>query len=78
MTKDDVLFGYRQQLFAEAARTNVSAAFQPIGVHGATYYAWEKWGGIVVSANGVWKVLCRPGLNIRAKRLGLIAGHAAP
>ena len=22
MTKDDVLFGYRQQLFAEAARTN--------------------------------------------------------
>ena len=25
MTKDDVLFGYRQQLFAEAARTSVSA-----------------------------------------------------
>jgi DNA-binding CsgD family transcriptional regulator len=24
MTKDDVLFGYRQALFAEAARTNVS------------------------------------------------------
>lgn len=47
-------------------------------MHRSTYYAWEKWGGIVVSANGVWKVLCRPGLNIRAKRLGLIAGHAAP
>ncbi len=26
MAKDDVLFGYRQQLFAEAARTSVSAA----------------------------------------------------
>jgi hypothetical protein len=35
----------------------------------------EKWGGIVVSANGVWKVLCRHGLNTRAKRLGLIAGY---
>ena len=35
-------------------------------------------GGIVVSPNGVWKVLCRHGLNTRAKRLGLIAGYAAP
>jgi transposase InsO family protein len=40
--------------------------------------AREKWGGIVVSANGVWNVLCRHGLNTRAKRLGLIAGYAAP
>jgi hypothetical protein len=38
----------------------------------------RRWGGIVVSANGVWKVLCRHGLNTRAKRLGLIAGNAAP
>src|SRR5437660_12826642 len=38
----------------------------------------EKWGGIVVSPNGVWKVLCRHGLSTRAKRLGLIAGYAAP
>ena len=38
----------------------------------------EKWGGIVVSPNGVWKVLCRHGLNTRAKRFGLIAGYAAP
>jgi transposase InsO family protein len=38
----------------------------------------EKWGGIIVSPNGVWKVLCRHGLNTRAKRLGLIAGYAAP
>ena len=133
MTKDDVLFGYRQQLFAEAARTNVSAACRMFGVHRSTYYAWkrqvdrhglemlrprerrrpqmpnalpkmieerivsfsiahpglgprrvaselarEKWGGIIVSPNGVWKVLCRHGLNTRAKRLGLIAGYAAP
>ncbi len=133
MTKDDVLFGYRLQLFAEAGRTNVSAACRTFGVHRLTYYAWkrqvdrhglemlrprerrrpqmpnalpkmieerivafsiahpglgpkrvaselarEKWGAIIVSPNGVWKVLCRHGLNTRAKRLGLIAGYAAP
>jgi transposase InsO family protein len=133
VTKDDVLFGYRLQLFAEAARTNVSAACRTVGVHRSTYYAWkrqvdrhglemlrprerrapqmpnqlpkmveerilsfaiahpglgpkrvaselarEKWGGIVVSANGVYKVLRRHGLNTRAKRLGLVAGYAAP
>jgi transposase InsO family protein len=133
MTKDDVLFGYRLQLFAEAARTSVSAACRTFGIHRSTYYAWkrqvdrhglemlrprerrrpqmpnqlpkmveerivsfslahpglgpkrvaselarQKWGGIVVSPNGVWKVLCRHGLNTRAKRLGLIAGYAAP
>jgi hypothetical protein len=38
----------------------------------------QKWGGIVVSPNGVWKVLCRHGLNTRAERLGPIAGYAAP
>lgn len=133
MTKDDVLFGYRQALFAEAARTSVAQACRRFGVHRSTYYAWKrqvdrhglemlrprerrrpkmpnqlpkmveerivafslghpglgprrvsgelrrpKWGGIVVSPNGVWKVLCRHGLNTRAKRLGLIAGYAAP
>ncbi len=133
MTKDDVLFGYRLQLFAEAGRTNVSAACRTFGVHRSTYYAWkrqvdrhglemlrprerrppkmpnqlpamieervlsfsiahpglgpkrvsselarEKWGAIMVSPNGVWKVLCRHGLNTRAKRLALIAGYAAP
>ena len=44
----------------------------------ASELAREKWGGIVVSPNGVWKVLHRHGLNTRAKRLGLIAGYAAP
>jgi transposase InsO family protein len=133
MTQDDVLFGYRLQLFDLAARTTVAHACRTFGVHRSTYYAWKrqvdrhglemlrprerrrpqmpnqlpkmieqrivsfaiahpglgpkrvaselarpKWGGIVVSGNGVWKVLCRHGLNTRAKRLGLIAGYAAP
>lgn len=42
MTKDDVLFGYRLQLFAEAARTSVSAANRTFGVHRSTYYAWKR------------------------------------
>ena len=133
MTQDDVLFGYRLQLFDLAARTSVTHACRTFGVHRSTYYAWKrqvdrhglemlqparaapaadaqplpqmieerilsfaiahpglgprrvapswrgaKWGGIVVSANGVWKVLRRHGLNTRAKRLGLVAGYAAP
>jgi transposase len=133
MTQDDVLFGYRQQLFAEAARTNVTAACRTFGVHRSTYYAWKrqverhglevlrprerrrpkmpnqlskmveerilsfsiahpglgpkrvaselrrsKWGGIVISPNGVWKVLRRHGLSTRAKRFALVAGYAAP
>lgn len=44
----------------------------------ASELARENWGGIIVSPNGVWKVLCCHGLNTRAKRLGLIAGYAAP
>jgi transposase InsO family protein len=133
MTQDDVLFGYRLQLFDLAARTTVAHACRTFGVHRSTFYVWkrqvdrhglellrprerrrpqmpnqlpkmieerivsfslahpglgpkrvaselrrEKWGGIVVSPNGVWKVLRRHGLNTRAKRLGLIAGYAAP
>lgn len=133
MTKDDVLFGYRLQLFALAAQTTVAHACRTFGVHRSTYYAWkrqvdrhglemlrprerrrpqmpnqlpkmieqrivafsiahpglgpkrisaelarQKWGAIIVSPNGVWKVLRRHGLNTRAKRLGLIAGYAAP
>jgi transposase InsO family protein len=38
----------------------------------------EKWGGIVVSANGVWRCLRRHGLNTRHKRLALVAGYRAP
>jgi len=37
-----------------------------------------KWGGITISASGVYRVLRRHGLNTRAKRLSLVAGYAAP
>ena len=36
------------------------------------------WGGLEVSANGVWLCLRRHGLNTRSKRLSLVAGYAAP
>jgi transposase InsO family protein len=39
--------------------------------------AREKWGGLRISANGVWRVLRRYGLNTRTRRLALIAGYAA-
>ncbi len=38
----------------------------------------ERWGGLVVSHNGVWRCLRRHGLNTRARRLALVAGYAAP
>ena len=44
----------------------------------ASELAREKWGGIVVSANGVWRCLRRHGLNTRSKRLSLVAGYRAP
>jgi transposase len=133
VSHDDVLFGYRLQLFDLAGRTSVSHACRTFGVHRSTYYRWkaqvdryglevlrprerrrpkmpnqlpamveerivsfaiahpgcgprriaselrrEKWGGIVVSPNGVWRCLRRHGLNTRAKRLSLIAGYRAP
>lgn len=40
--------------------------------------AQERWGGIVVSPNGVWRVLRRHGLSRRMSRLSLVAGYAAP
>ena len=133
MTEDDVLFGYRLQLFDLAARTTVSNACRVFGVHRSTYYRWKQqvdqsglemlrprerrrpampnqlphvieerivafslghpglgprrvaamlarpeWGGLVVSANGVYKALRRHGISTRAKRLALIAGYRAP
>src|SRR3954468_20337030 len=41
MTEDDVLFGYRLQLFDLAARTTVSDACRVFGVHRSTYYRWK-------------------------------------
>jgi transposase InsO family protein len=133
MSQDDVLFGYRLQLFDLAGRVGVAGACRTFGVHRSTYYAWkrkvdrhglemlrprerrrprmpnqlsslverrivafalaypgfgprriaaelarDKWGGIIVSANGVWRCLRRHGLNTRAKRLSLVAGYRAP
>jgi transposase InsO family protein len=37
-----------------------------------------RWGAIVVSPNGVWRVLRRHGLSRRISRLSLVAGYAAP
>ena len=42
MTQDDVLFGYRLQLFALAARTTVSSPCRTFGVHRSTYYRWKR------------------------------------
>src|SRR5689334_24070535 len=133
MTQDDVLFGYRLQLFALAGQRGVSEACRLMGVHRSTYYRWKRevdrhglemlrprerrrpvmpnqlsvlvehkvvafalghpglgprriasrlarpeWGGLRVSPNGVYKTLARHGLNTRARRLALIAGHRAP
>jgi transposase InsO family protein len=44
----------------------------------AAELARPLWGGLRVSPHGVWRVLRRHGLNTRAKRLGLLAGAAAP
>jgi transposase InsO family protein len=43
----------------------------------AAELAREKWGGLKISPNGIWRVLRRHGLNTRTRRLGLIAGYAA-
>ena len=40
--------------------------------------ARHKWGAIRISEHGVWRVLCRLGLNTRNKRLALIARHHDP
>src|SRR5215211_2094688 len=41
MTQDDVLFGYRLQLFDLAGRTSVANACRVFGVHRSTYYRWK-------------------------------------
>lgn len=133
MTEDDVLFGYRLQLFRLAGEIGPTKACRLMGVHRSTYYrlkgqveasglemlrprerrrpkmpnqlsemveqrivafclghpglgpkrvatrlARPEWGGLEVSANGVYKTLVRHGLNTRAKRLALVAGYRAP
>ena len=38
----------------------------------------ECWGGLIVSPNGVWRVLRRHGLNRSRDRYALVAGYQAP
>jgi transposase InsO family protein len=38
----------------------------------------QRWGGIAISGNGVWRVLRRHGLQHRRMRLALVAGVMAP
>jgi transposase InsO family protein len=44
----------------------------------AATLAQERWGGILLSPNGVWRILRRHGLSRRISRLSLVAGYAAP
>jgi transposase InsO family protein len=44
----------------------------------AAELARERWGGLVVSPNGIWRCLRRHGLGDRRRRLALVAGYAAP
>lgn len=48
MTNDDLIFGYRLQLFALAAQVGVRAACRAHDVHHSTYYRWkrkvDRWG----------------------------------
>lgn len=41
MSQDDVLFGYRLQLFDLAGRIGVSAACRTFGIHRSSYYRWK-------------------------------------
>jgi transposase InsO family protein len=49
MTQDDVLFGYRLQLFDLAARSTVTHACRVFGVHRSTYYRWK----VIVERSGL-------------------------
>jgi len=42
VTHDDVLFGFRLQLFDYAARTTVAEACRVFGVHRSTFYVWKR------------------------------------
>src|SRR3954451_14088041 len=68
MTKDDVLFGYRLQLFDLAGRTTVSHACRTFGVHRSTYYRWKAQ----VERQGL--EMLRP----RERRRPQMPNHTAP
>jgi hypothetical protein len=62
MSEDDVLFGYRLQLFDYVARTLASEACRVFGVHRSSYYrAGPPHGGTRVDASQGVKVSTDPG-----------------
>src|SRR6266508_3452732 len=42
VSQDDVLFGYRLQLFDLAGRVGVSEACRTFGIHRSSYYRWKR------------------------------------
>lgn len=54
MTNDDVIHGFRLQLFDLAARTTVTNACRVFGVHRSTYYRWaaqvDRHGLVILEA----------------------------
>jgi transposase InsO family protein len=38
----------------------------------------DRWGGMAISHNGVYRTLCRHGLATRRRRLALVAGYRSP
>src|SRR5438105_15144731 len=42
VSQDDVLFGYRLQLFDLAGRIGVSAACRTFGIHRSSYCRWKR------------------------------------
>ena len=70
MTQDDVLFGYRLQLFDLAARTNVSHACRTFGVHRSTYYRWKR----AVDASGLEMREPEPEPRVESSRPGELVG----
>jgi transposase-like protein len=42
VNQDDVLCGYRLQIFALAGRTSVAEACRVFRIHRSTYYSWRS------------------------------------
>ena len=42
MSHDEVLLGYRLQVFERAARASVSEPCRTFGIHRSTYYRWKR------------------------------------
>ena len=65
------------RLVGSVATAPGSMTMTRMRVHRTPRVHRERWGGIVVSHNGIWRCLRRRGLKTPAKRLSLVAGYAA-